>query len=149
MQQWQTITGIPCKRAYAALTSQVHLVGRCPVGFLFALVAGDGGIFEGAPIWLVTFQCQLLGPARQVDGHYCANPRLARRWGLVQGTAQLLGQLLHWETRVTREKLLPAAWGMSNPRTAPAGELHHHVLSLESLQHHQGQTGMYTHNTYT
>lgn len=43
---------------------------RSPIGFLFALIAGDGGIFEGAPVWLVAFQRQLLGPAGQVEGHY-------------------------------------------------------------------------------
>lgn len=56
--------------AQASLTSQVHLVCRSPVGFLFAFVTGDRGIFEGAPIWLVAFQRQLLGPARQVKGRY-------------------------------------------------------------------------------
>lgn len=55
----------PC----ASLTSQVHLVSRSPVGFLFAFVAGDGGIFEGAPVGFVAFQCQLLGPAGHVEGH--------------------------------------------------------------------------------
>lgn len=56
--------------AQASLTSQVHLVCRSPVGFLFAFVTGDRGIFEGTPIWLVAFQRQLLGPARQVEGCY-------------------------------------------------------------------------------
>lgn len=78
MQEEQPITGIKCNGAYASLTSQVHLVCRSPVGFLFAFIAGDRGIFEGAPIWLVAFQRQLLGPARQVEGHHCANPQFAR-----------------------------------------------------------------------
>lgn len=70
MQEEQPITGIKRNGPYASLTSQVHLVCRSPVGFLFAFIAGDRGIFEGAPIGLVAFQRQLLGPARQVEGHY-------------------------------------------------------------------------------
>lgn len=70
MQEEQPITGIKRNSADASLTSQVHLVCRSPIGFLFAFIAGDRGIFEGAPIWLVAFQRQLLGPARQVEGHY-------------------------------------------------------------------------------
>lgn len=59
----QLILPWPC----ASLTSQVHLVSRSPVGFLFAFVAGDGGIFEGAPVGLVAFQRQLLGPAGHIS----------------------------------------------------------------------------------
>lgn len=44
-------------------------MSRSPVGFLFAFIAGDGGIFEGAPVGLVAFQRQLLGPAGHVEGH--------------------------------------------------------------------------------
>lgn len=70
VQEEQPITGIKRNGAEASLTSQVHLVCRSPVGFLFAFIAGDRGIFEGAPIRLVAFQRQLLGPARQVEGCY-------------------------------------------------------------------------------
>lgn len=69
MQEDQSISTIKYNSIYASLTSQVHLVCWSPIGFLFAFIAGDRSIFEGAPIWLVAFQRQLLGPARQVEGH--------------------------------------------------------------------------------
>lgn len=36
-----------------ALTSEVHLVSRCATGLFSALIAGDGRVFEGAPVLLV------------------------------------------------------------------------------------------------
>lgn len=36
-------------------TSEVHLMSRCATGLLSALVAGDGCVFESAPVLLVPF----------------------------------------------------------------------------------------------
>lgn len=98
----QLLLAQPC----ASLTSQVHLVSRSPVGFLFAFVAGDGGIFEGAPVGFVAFQRQLLGPAGHVGGHLT--------W------SELLKQADPQETSVFPQnfspgKLLSAAWVVPTP----------------------------------
>lgn len=115
-------------------------MSRSPVGFLFAFVAGDGGIFEGAPVGFVAFQRQLLGPAGHVGGHLT--------WW------ELLKQAAPQETSAFPQdfspgKLLATAWviptlpgGSAIPSLLPRGaELQFQVWTLQSQGDNLGQDG--------
>lgn len=98
-------------------------MSRSPVGFIFAFVAGDGGIFEGAPVGLVAFQCQLLGPAGHVEGHLTWSELLKQ--AAPQETSVISSEFQPWQAAVS-------SLGYSHPCLGAQPSLHCWLEELSS-----------------